>query len=504
MSTPDIVNLIISLSPTEKQYFKKSNASDSDFVHLFDYINKFKTYNSEKVKAYLIKKNATTKSKKYTSGHLSVLKNYLHEKIMESLRSQYIPKRTSYNLVTRVINTDILLEKGLYRMAKNEIESAKKKSGKSNFPIEKLMLFRRESLIQFYEDYAHTTLQDIHDLYEKRISAGEQLILEIKYARILSILSYQYFKGEKDEALLLSFIHENHIQDESLPTEFVTKYLFHWVHAQIAEFQNKPEKAIHSFEKSVLIWLDHPEYIKAHSRMYLGVCKTYLKYILQQKKSYKLILKDKDFKEILSKIPTLKLEKEVEAKTNQLFLVAQLLANRLNKDYDLIIQHSSKVLTSLEELKTTNIFTKVMTNYIIALAYFKKSNFKKAASLLQDLIYNDSIHLNANPEYHSHVFKLFGMTLYELKNFKFLRKEINRIKKFRKHLIEKKFFDEFETLLLNMIAQLISPRYSQNLDDVFARFYPQLIAVAKENELDENIEYQFILEWTQLNAVNAS
>ncbi|MFK7771346.1 MAG: hypothetical protein AB8F94_04370 [Saprospiraceae bacterium] len=504
MNTSDIVTLIRSLSPTEKQYFKKSHATDSDFVHLFDYINKFKHYNSEKIKTYLIKKNTASKSKKYTSGHLSVLKKYLHERIMESLRSQYIPKRTSYDLATRVINVDILLEKGHYGMAKSEIEAAKKKSSKSSFPIEKLMLFRRESLIQFYEDYAHSTIDDINDLYEKRINAGEQLILEIKYARILSILSYQYFNGERDEELLLSFIQENHIQDESLPTEFVTKYLFHWVHAQFAEFQNKPEEAIQSFEKSVLTWLDHPEFIKAHSRMYLGVCKTYLKYILQQKKSYTLVLKDKDFKEILSKIPMLKLEKEVEAKTNQLFLMAQLLANRLNQNYNLIIQNSSKVLTSLEELKTTNTFTKVMAYYFIALAYFKKEDFKKTASLLQDLIYNESVHLNANPEYHSHVFKLFGMTLYELKNYKFLKAEINRVKKYRKSLIEKKFFDEFETHLLNMIAQLISPRYSQNLDEVFARFYPQLIKIVKENELDEHIEYQFILEWTRLKSDNCS
>ena len=140
--------------------------------------------------------------------------------------------------------------------------------------------------------------------------------------------------------------------------------------------QNKPDEAIQSFEKSILTWLAHPDYINAHSRMYLGACKTYLKYILQQKKSYTFISKDKDFKEILSKIPALKLEKDVEATTKQLFLVAQLIANRMHKNYDLIIKNSSMVLTAINDLKTTTNFTKVITNYMIALAYFKKSNFK--------------------------------------------------------------------------------------------------------------------------------
>ena len=499
MNSLNLVNLIGSLSPTEKQYFKKSHDPESEFVRLFDYINKSKSYDSENARKFLLKKRKSTKVNKYTSGHLSVLKNYLHEKIMESLRSQYIPKRTSYDLMTRAMNVDILLEKGLYNLAKNEIEVAKKKTSKSSFPIERLMLYRRESIINFYTDYSDSSMDEINQLYNDRIQASEQLLLEIKYARILTILSYQYFKNEKDLVLLQSFIQEDYMQDESLAKEFGTKYLFYWVHAQFAEFQNQPEKAIQFFEKTVLTWLEHTDYIKAHPRMYLGTCTTYLKYILQQKKSYTLVLKETDFKDMLSRIPTLGLEKDVESKWNLLFYTAKILAHRLNQNYAQINLESAKILASINASKTTTDFTKVMIYYFVSLSNFHQKKFKEAFQHLHNLNYNDDIQLNANPEYHVHVLRLYLMTQFELNNYKFLKTELKKVKL---HLQQKELLNEFETLFIKMISQLISSRFLEKQDGVFARFYPQLNNSIVSNGFEEQIEYQYVINWIKQNGDN--
>lgn len=492
MDTQNIVTLIQALSPTEKQYFKKLYNTDSDFVHLFNYVNKYKDYHSEKFKTYLNKKRKTNKD--YSSGHLFVVKNYLHEKILESLRARYIPRRTSYEMLTRSINADILLEKGLYQLAKKEINTVKKKTNNANFPIENLLIYRRESIIQFYEDYKNSTLHDILDLYEKRIDAGEQLLLEIKYAQVLSILSFQYFKGEKDQELLQNLMKEDYIKDSSLATVFGTQYLFYWVNAQIAEFQNKPEEAIQFFEKAVLKWLEHPDYIQAHPRMYLGTCHTYLKYILKQKKSIQLVLDIPDLKLLLNKISMVQLQQDVAQKWEQLFQLGQLLIFRREQDYDSIIKYAPSLLRSLEELKFTTDFNKILAYYFVALANFQKQKYKKTDQLLRLIIQNESVNLKANPEYFNHVLILNLLNEYELKNLKFLKFELSRTKQ---ELINHQKLGAFEQQVLSMFSQLISKRYIDQYEKVFIRFRKRLKAVMEEEHLEDLMEYQFVLGWIQ-------
>lgn len=52
----ELFDLVSSLSSTEKQQFKKRHRSDSDYIYLFDFINKLQKYDNEKALAYLNKK----------------------------------------------------------------------------------------------------------------------------------------------------------------------------------------------------------------------------------------------------------------------------------------------------------------------------------------------------------------------------------------------------------------------------------------------------------------
>lgn len=496
MTPPNILSLIQSLTPTEKQHFKKSYLHQNDFVKLFDYINKYQNVETNKICAFLNKDRKAKKvnKKEYSSGHISVLKSYLQEKIMESLRTQYIPRRNSLEMIIRSVNADILLEKGLYQLAKKEIQTAKKKSIDNSFPIEKLMLYRRESIIQFYEDYRNSTIEEITDLYENRIEAAEQLLLEIKYARILTILSFQYFKNEKDMEMVQSFIEEDYMQDFSLAKEFGTQYLFHWVHAQFAEFKNQPEEAIASFEKTIRVWLDYPEYIQAHPRMYLGTCSTYLKYILQQKKPSSLILKEGDLELLLSKINSLKLPTDVSFKMEQLFLIAQLFNFRSNHRYPSIIKLFPSIQKTMNTLFPTNDFTKIIIQYFAAVAFFQQGDYKKSHDLLYNLIFTPTLDLKVNPEYDIHVFRLSLMAQFELKNFKFLKFELNNIKQ---QLMENQRLDAFEEQFFKMISQLTSVRYLGKEDLVYQRFHTRLNKIMEQEQWEHQLEYQLVMNWIE-------
>jgi len=492
----DISTLILSLTPTEKQHFKKSNDPKSDFVVLFDFINKHKEYNSEKFKEHLLRKKKKGKgnSKKYTSGYFSVIKKYLYQKIMETLRTIYVPRRAPYEMFIRSLNADILLEKGLHQLAKEEISTAKGKSFDSSFPIEKLMLLRRESIIQFYEDYQNYTLQEIHNLYDSRISVAEQLLLEIKYARIISILTFQYFKGKKDLEMVESFNNEDYMQNESLATEFGTKYLYNWLKAQFSEFQEMPLEAIHYFEKAIKIWKEHPNYIQAHPRMYLATCYTYLKYILQQRNPLELILKEGDLAELLSKLPLTQMDDDAKRKHQQLFKVGQLLTSYKEKNYEKVVSFSGEIIETLKVNSWTTEFTKILVHYLIASSFFQLERFKASNAVLSDLIYDENISLTSNPEYYNHVLVLNILVNYELGNRRYLKLEIKRIQKeIDKHLES----GEFEQLFLKMMLQLTSDRFKDQKEKVFLRFRQRMKAVLEKNNEEDNVEFKIIMNWIE-------
>ncbi len=117
-----------------------------------------------------------------------------------------------------------------------------------------------------------------------------------------------------------------------------------------------------------------------------------------------------------------------------------------------------------------------------------------AISLLHEIIYDDQVKLEANPEYHNHVLKLYLLTQYELKNYRFLKSEIKKIKQ---SMMENGSFGKFEEYFFQMISQLISSRYSGQKEKVFDRFYDRLLDNISENVNEEKVEYQMITDWIQ-------
>jgi len=171
----------------------------------------------------------------------------------------------------------------------------------------------------------------------------------------------------------------------------------------------------------------------------------------------------------------------------------------LNQNFVQITHESSKILDPINSSKITTDFTRVMFYYFVALSNFHQKKFKEAFLQLHTILYNDDIQLNANPEYHVHVLRLYLMTQFELNNYKFLKTEIRKIKQ---HLLQKELFNIFENLFLKMISQLISTRFLEKQEGVFARFHPQLNSVIVQNEYEEQIEYQYVMNWVKHNAAD--
>lgn len=485
----DLIELIGCLSATEKQYFKRKFGSDADFVRIFTFISERKECNSILIRERL---KDNTNPEKLSSGYLSSLKAYLKDRILESLRHQHENKKPSFEIVAGCTNADILIDKGLYRQARVEINKKHQKYNDQSWPIERLQLLRRSSILQFYENYEHSSYEEILDLYDERQKLAEQMLLEIKYAKILTILGYNYFKGIKDEKQLLSFMSEPYMIDAGLAEEFEAKYLYHWVHAQFHEMSGRPQQAIEHFQCALKEWHNHPPYIKAHTRMYLGACFTYLKHLLQLENPYQNIFHHEVFDDILSRIQKTKLEQDIKDQYQQLFTTGRILALRKEEEFLAILNDKSFYTEVIVTSRSITQFMEIMMNYLLALAHFQMGEFKLARMMLSDLIQSEKIQLHNNPEYFSHVLILSLLSLYELGELKYIRTlRPQYIKVLKKH----GRYHEFEKIIFQMISQLSGERYKHHLHDVLARFYERVEKSLNKQDLHSHPDYRFYLDW---------
>ena len=118
---PDLHELIQSLTKSEKRYFtlfanRHVIGEGNQYLRLFHCIEKQKDYDEEKVKATLYHDRAIT--------NLPAEKAYLKELILKSLKQFHEDSSTNSELYNKLVQIEILYEKGLYKMGYELINKA--------------------------------------------------------------------------------------------------------------------------------------------------------------------------------------------------------------------------------------------------------------------------------------------------------------------------------------------------------------------------------------------
>jgi len=116
-----IHELIRSMSPSEKGYFKKYSArhiigEGNDYMTLFEAIDSLESYSDDA----LMKKNSI----KTMAQRLPGIKNYLYKQIMESLRSYHSGKNQAQVIQDALYDVRLLSERGLYTHAEKIVKKA--------------------------------------------------------------------------------------------------------------------------------------------------------------------------------------------------------------------------------------------------------------------------------------------------------------------------------------------------------------------------------------------
>ena len=201
----ELFNLIHTLSKGEKRYFKlyvrtrSAHLKGINYILLFDAVGKQKEYNEEKIKKLGIVKR----------GHLPMLKNYLYNLILESLRVLNSKGENIDNKLSNMLhNARIMRDKGLTEEEIKFLKKAKELSTKHErwgALLDTLMMEMGTSKRRVDAISMQSTEEEMQQLLTKLSNMIEYLRLSSKTA--LQVHKSTLQRNTKDKTLQKLFAH---------------------------------------------------------------------------------------------------------------------------------------------------------------------------------------------------------------------------------------------------------------------------------------------------------
>ncbi|WP_024770007.1 hypothetical protein [Aquimarina macrocephali] len=417
----ELFYLIQSLSKSEKRYFKLSTQGNesSEYLNLFDAIEAQKEYNEAQIKALFKDKAFVTQ--------LTTIKNYLKQRILQSLRNYHSRISKNAELMDIIRNVEILFHKGQYTICLSELNRAEKKA--KNFQQD-VLLFH----IQDWKRKVHQALypQDFETF--KAIIQKQKETLESTNEYI---------------SLLLANID---------PTQFSLS------HKKSVSLQNKTLKTLHKYRKQLLTkhtdkakqtledlikeWEQNPELLKEYFAMYFSINNNLLGFLVFKKQ----------YKEAFVRILLLK----------QKALTIGTISAALIKEKLRLYNIELEIHRNLKELHTTHEIIDEIQNFIelhktlvpnnywlsfrfqFANIYFLKKDHKKALQWINDILNHQT--KKDRKDLITYTYWINLLVHYELGNGFTLRYLINSMKKYLK---KQKNIVSYEKIVLKFLSKTV-------------------------------------------------
>ncbi|MCI5080345.1 MAG: hypothetical protein MRY78_01565 [Saprospiraceae bacterium] len=227
MNSQDLYELINSLTPHEKRYFKldiaKQGGDQKQYVLLFELIDK--------------NKSELEKQIQHTFGkgkNLTALKQYLYDSLLKSLQNYHSKKHIRLQLLDASQKLEILIMKGLYRQAKKIIDKILKISTQQHEDILKLYSLDAQLKI-FRELLRQELLLDHNTIFQELFGLLDQLQKDKKLAAMacrLLVMNHRQDRtlSQADRNAVLQLIEEaNQLKINQLNAPHVTTRLFQFL-----------------------------------------------------------------------------------------------------------------------------------------------------------------------------------------------------------------------------------------------------------------------------------
>ncbi|WP_062057069.1 hypothetical protein [Aquimarina longa] len=417
----ELFYLIKSLSKSEKRYFKlSSQANDNtEYLHLFDAIEMQKQYDEPKIKELF-------KDKAFII-QLTTIKNYLKQRILQSLRNYHSRVSKNAELMDIIRNVEILYHKGLYTICLSELSRAEKKA--TNFQQD-VLLFH----IYDWKRKVHQAVrpQDFETL--KTITLQQKNTLESTNEYIELLLA-----NIDPDKFSLSHKKNLSLQNKTLKT-------LHKYRKQI--LIKHTEKAKQTLEDLIKEWDQNPELLKEYFSMYFSINNNLLGFLVF-KKQYKeafvriLLLKQKSLTIdntsaalIKEKLRLYNIELEIHRNLKGLHTTHEI----IDEIQSFISQHKS--------VAPNNYW--LSFKFQFATIYFLKKDFKKALHWVNEILNHQT--KKDRKDLITYTLWLNLLIHYELSNGFTIRYLIDALKK---QLKKQKNIAPYEKLILKFLSKTV-------------------------------------------------
>jgi hypothetical protein len=268
----DLHQLIHSLTKSEKRYFtlfakRHVIAGENKYIQLFNEIEKQKTYNEYKIKQLL--------NNEKTYANLSVEKGYLKELILKSLKHFHEKNFIDSILYDRLIQIEILYEKGLFEMGYELIN----KSIKLAEEYEKFLIHTQ--LLNWKINYA-IKLNTFESIFPDSNTASKKISLFLESLTYKQGFHELFLMANKaEEAKKSKQIKETIAKLKPLamveePKSNLGAYYYFATLSFIAVLENDTKNMILYFEKGIDLFKKNLLFCKEEPNLYLNSANNYI------------------------------------------------------------------------------------------------------------------------------------------------------------------------------------------------------------------------------------
>lgn len=421
----ELFYLIKSLTKTEKRYFKiASQGNDAtEYLLLFNAIDDQKKYDEAKIKEIF-------KDKTFVN-QLTTIKNYLKQRILQSLRSYHTKISRNAELLDIIRNVEILFHKGQYVICDSELKRAEKKARN----------FENHLLLFHIQDWKRKVYQALHPQDFETIRS----IIKTQKNTLKSTNDYIDLLLANTDPAQFSISHKKGVSLQNRTLKTLHKY-------RKLLISQHPEKAKTTLENLIKEWEQHPDLLKEFFPMYFSVTNNLIGFLVFKKQ----------YKEAFVRILRIKQKATEIHKISAAFIKEKL---RL---YNIELE----IHRSLKEIHTTHVVIDEIQNFIqanktlvpdnywlsfrfqFANIYFTKKDYKTSLNWINDILNHQT--KKDRKDLITYTYWLNLLVHYELENGFSLRYLIDNMKK---HLKKEKNIDFYEKNILKFLSKTV------NLDD---------------------------------------
>lgn len=263
-----LYDLVHKLSRSEKRFLKVQNGSgEKDYLSLLEALLNQKVFDEEQ----LIKDHDGANFLK----NLAVNKRYLYELLLKSL-THFGEKTIEDQVFEKISATNVLIDKGLYQAAFNELIKGKKLAEKFELFELQIMLIGIEKRLRSLRHFKNSKKKIVYaNIFEEEKHCLAQLLNTNEYWHLNQQISqfqmqFQKIQTEEQKAFIEKLTTSPQFMDASLATNIKSKIFYYQANSTYQFMLGNVQKAYENNKEFLDFLESKPQFLRLYNERYLA------------------------------------------------------------------------------------------------------------------------------------------------------------------------------------------------------------------------------------------